>query len=85
MQIEKAMSNQTPVVTQIIEVTPQLLREIADRLENSQKVALPGENVLISFSRRILFRFDPEVASYEIERRGSVAEISERTEKLTMQ
>ena len=61
--MKKPMQSPTARVTTLVDVTPQLLREFADRLDQAAKLALVkhGSSVIVDFVDDITFRFKPEV------------------------
>jgi ribosome-associated translation inhibitor RaiA len=61
--MERALSNETANRVRFVEVTPSLLREAADRLEQSAKYAQHGEEVALRFTSSVTLRFQPEITS----------------------
>jgi hypothetical protein len=61
--MKKPIQNPTAKVATVVDVSPQILREFADRLDQAAKVARVkhGSNVLVDFTDEITFRFNPEV------------------------
>lgn len=58
--MQKALSNQTAQALLIVEVSPTILREIADRLDASGKTASRGESVQCPLTRGITFLYNPD-------------------------
>lgn len=51
--MHRLLDNKEPVSTYLIEVTPQQLRMIADRLDNQLKNSVPGQSIVIPFAQDI--------------------------------
>lgn len=60
--MEKAISIGNPNVKFRVRVTPEQLREIANRIEDSSRVALPGQEITYPLSGIIELHHDPEVS-----------------------
>ena len=61
--MERAICNGTPKSQLSVSVSPDQLRQIADRLEHMSKDSLPGEQITYEFSRSVALVFDPEVST----------------------
>jgi len=60
--MESPLENVTAVNSRFIKVTPDQLRELANRMETqARENCLPGDLVLVPFTRSITFIFDPEL------------------------
>jgi hypothetical protein len=66
MFMQKAMSNQNVQTKTLVEVSPAVLREVADRLENTSKSAMPGQTLTLPFTNSIWFQFNPEIPSHSV-------------------
>lgn len=64
--MDKALTNQLAQTTALVSVTPDLLREAANRLEQASKAALPGECVQVPFTRRITLYFNPDTPTFKV-------------------
>lgn len=61
--IQKAESNQVARAQTIVEVNPQVLREIADRIESIHQGANVGEVIQVPFTKAIIFQTHVEPKS----------------------
>lgn len=63
ISMQKPIQSPTARVTTLVDVSPQILREFADRLEHQAKITRVkhGSNVLVDFTDEITFRYKPDV------------------------
>jgi len=60
--MESVMDNVTAMNTKLVRVTPDQLRALANRLEiQARENSLPGDVVLVDFTRTITLIYDPEL------------------------
>ena len=57
--MEKAKPSNQAIISTLVEVSPAMLREIANLLELSSQRATPTETILVSFTDRITFAYRP--------------------------
>ena len=50
----KATENKEPVLTYLIEVSAEQLRQLADRIDSKSKSAMEGQHVLTPFAENIM-------------------------------
>lgn len=74
--MEKIQTNNTPKASLIVNVTPDQLRVIADRLEHQARSILPGQEITYDFTRSVSLVFSPEVST---ERYLTVSTVVEAT------
>lgn len=65
LDIEKTAAEPQALSSRMIEITPTLLREYADRLELSARHALPGEVVLCNITNSIIVVYKPDFPNRE--------------------
>jgi len=70
--MKKPIHNPTARVTTLIDISPKLLREFADRLEQAAKLVPTkhGSSVIVEFADDITFRYKPDSRAF-----GSFIEI----------
>jgi hypothetical protein len=64
--MHKTITSPNAQVTTIVEITPSILREYANRIEDASKHATPGTSVLCPFTHAITFRFSPEIPTHVV-------------------
>lgn len=72
--MEKIIKNPTTLNVVLVEITPEVLREIATRLEMASRAALPQEYTLVPLTASITLCYKPEVS------RMNFIKISDRDE-----
>lgn len=70
--MEKVLTNQTAKNLLVVEVSPQALREVADRLELSSKEGNfhSGETIFVQFTHRIILQYRPDRPAKALESEG---------------
>jgi len=63
--MEKPMSPVTQLV-QTIRVSAQILKEFAQHIEQAEKMAVPGQKILIPFTRTITFIAEPDIKTHQL-------------------
>lgn len=80
IDLEALMQNTQAQAVKVVEVNPEALRELANRLETMAEASLPGESVLCPMSASVTAIYKPklaikpftstEVISFETERQN---------------
>jgi hypothetical protein len=82
--VEKVLLNQVAETSAFISVTPQILRDIATKLELQEKNALPGEAITIKFTPRITLSYQPLLSvSKFLSRNNGTVDLTEPINTLT--
>lgn len=61
LNIESSSKQPDAFATKLVQLTPQDLRQAADRLDHLAREALPGESVLCELTRSIMIAYRPEM------------------------